>query len=292
MELSLPHPAAESDRYLPPGVSIKPRRLENRDFDSVPKYWLGSSPFASLQLDLLSIIIPEHEKFFIHTLKEYQDQLEDQESKDLVRGFIHQEATHYKVHQEYNATRPALGMNMQREEALGAKIFDGFKRFLPLRLRLSMTAFMEHFTACGAHLLLREGSVAEQMHPQMQDLWEWHAVEEIEHKAVAFDLFEQQGGNYFYRLLGALITTLFVGMWLLISGFRLLRDDRLWRRYNQLPWTEEELATQKITRDKLLRETKDSFFLMGEYFKPSFHPWKLDDSEFVKRFEQRDINFV
>lgn len=292
MELSLPHPAAESERFLPPGVSIKPRRLENRDFESVPKYWLGSSPFASLQLDLLSIIIPEHEKFFIHTLKDYQDQLEDEESKALVRGFIHQEATHYKVHQEYNNTRPALGMNMKREDALGEKIFNGFKRFLPLKLRLSMTAFMEHFTAVGAHLLLREGSVAEDMHPQMRDLWEWHAVEEIEHKAVAYDLFEQNGGNYFYRLLGALITTVSVGLWLLISGFRLMRDDRLWRRYNQLPWTEEELVAQKNTRKKLMKASMHSAYLMAQYFKPSFHPWELDDSEFVKRFEQRDINFV
>jgi uncharacterized protein len=37
-------------------------------------------------------------------------------------------------------------------------------------------------------------------HPAARDLFQWHLVEELEHRTVAFDVYEHVCGGYFYRL--------------------------------------------------------------------------------------------
>ena len=282
MDITYPYPAAESKAQLPDGVAITPRRFENTDFNDVPKYWFGSSPFCSLQLDILSLIIPAHEKFFIHTLRAVEEDVEDQETKELVRAFIQQEAAHYKVHQIYNDTRKQYGINVDRELRLMEKVFDAIKNYVPLKIRLGMTSFMEHYTATGAHLLLAEQEPEKFMHQTMLDLWRWHAVEELEHKAVAFDLFEKLGGNYFYRIISFFLTSIIIGTCIGIISFRTFRDDRLWRRYNVGAFTEEEEKEQAEAREQIFNNTGLGARILFAYLKPNFHPWELNDSGLIK----------
>ncbi len=46
---------------------------------------------------------------------------------------------------------------------------------------------LEHFTAILAHQLLADPRHLEGAEKETADLWRWHAVEEIEHKGVAYD---------------------------------------------------------------------------------------------------------
>ena len=56
--------------------------------------------------------------------------------------------------------------------------------------RLAATVALEHLTAILAAALLdgRSGSLAG-ADPRVAELWRWHAVEETEHKSVAFDVY-------------------------------------------------------------------------------------------------------
>ena len=280
-----PTPKLES-QALPEGVYILPRRPEGLEFAAVPRDWFAWSRPLSTALNLFSFIIPEHERFFIRTVRSYKADAEDEESKNLLRAFMQQEAIHYQLHEEFNETRRAHGMEVDRDLATIRKVFAAIERRYSLKVRLGMTAFMEHVTAVSAHVALGKHSPLPYMHPTMRDLWEWHAVEEIEHKAVAYDLFKRAGGGYFLRVYSALIA--------IFADARLFRDPRpprtqgsrgaeSARRARDTAQSEDQRKTRKyvhrLERMNLLR----AIWAGAMYFMPGFHPWKVDDSAFVKR---------
>ena len=282
MEIRTPYPKAESSQ-LPEGVYILPRRPEGLDFAAVPRDWFAWSRSLSTALNLFSFIIPEHERFFIRTVRNYKAHAESPETQGLVRAFMQQEAIHYQVHEEFNATRSAYGMQVERDLATVRKVFAAIERRYSLKVRLGMTAFMEHVTAVSAHIALGKHSPLAYMHPTMHALWEWHALEEIEHKAVAFDLFQRAGGGYFLRVYSALLTIFADARLFRVLGRRARADHRAARAQGTLfdpaQTDEQRKHVHRLERMNLLR----AIWAGARYFLPGFHPWKVDDSAFLKR---------
>lgn len=285
MEIRTPHAKAESSQ-LPPGVHILPRRPEGLDFAAVPRDWFARSGPLSTALNLFSFIIPEHERFFIRTVRKYKARTDSPEEQALVRAFMQQEAIHYQVHEQFNETRRAHGMQVDRDLETIRKAFAAIEKRYPLKVRLGMTAFMEHVTAVSAHLALGKHSPLPYMHPTMSDLWEWHALEEIEHKAVAYDLFKRAGGGYFLRIYTALLTIFADARLFRILGRRARADYKAAAGRGELVDTatsDEERKLRKrahrLERMNMLR----AVWAGALYFVPGFHPWKVDDSAYVKR---------
>ena len=116
---------------------------------------------------------------------------------EQVRGFLAQEALHSREHSALNQWLDQLGLPAARIEqahrgahrasaAASARALDN----------LAVTCALEHFTAILAKLLLTEPSLRERFHPSMLPLWYWHAIEELDHKAVAFDVYQAADGDY------------------------------------------------------------------------------------------------
>src|SRR3546814_1779199 len=64
-----------------------------------------------------------------------------------------------------------------------------FQRFLPDSVQLAITAAAEHFTSVLAEQILEDDSFADQDLPEhVKDLFRRHALEECEHKAVAYEI--------------------------------------------------------------------------------------------------------
>ena len=90
---------------------------------------------------------------------------------------------------------------------------------LPAKLNLAGTAAAEHFTAILADGAFKRG-ILDALHPLMQQLLAWHAAEEIEHKAVAFDVLREVDDSYALRMAGLAYATIMLGMfwaWATIS---------------------------------------------------------------------------
>ena len=60
---------------------------------------------------------------------------------------------------------------------------------------VAVTAAYEHFTAVMATGVLTHPNWLDGATPELALLWRWHAVEESEHKTVAFDLYRAMGGS-------------------------------------------------------------------------------------------------
>ena len=84
---------------------------------------------------------------------------------------------------------------------------------LPRRRRLAITAALEHYTATLAECLLSKPEAQALLgETEVRSLLLWHALEESEHKAVAFDVYRAAGGPEWLRIRTMRITSaLFLG---------------------------------------------------------------------------------
>jgi predicted metal-dependent hydrolase len=259
------HPAAKSSR-LPDGVVVQPRRFEFRDLQSVPQHWFAGNPIVTHIENAFSILIPPGERFFIRSVRHYEHRA-DPEHAELIRGFIEQEGQHTRAHHEFNASLGRFGIDVEREAAYANRVFAWMQKVLPRKVQLGMTAFLEHLTATGAHMLFVEPAIAESMHPEMVRFWRWHAAEELEHKAVAFDLFRDVGGGYLLRIFSALAAVVLLA----------LPFDRIARRMRKQDPTIITPAMRQQARELNRKVMRPQLRMIAQYFKPGFHPWDSDD---------------
>ena len=189
---SLPGPGGS---HAPQGFTFAVRPLRLDWPDDLPRHWDGGTPFATHFMNALSVTFPHGEKFFIDAVRHYQDRIDDPALQREIRQFIGQEGWHRSVHQNFNDWLDRLGLPASRLDArTGRKIARLRSRLRP-RGWLAATVCLEHFTALFAHALIADPERLDRMHPHFRRLWTWHAMEELEHKGVAFDVYRAIGGR-------------------------------------------------------------------------------------------------
>jgi predicted metal-dependent hydrolase len=239
--------------------------------------WNGGSLARTAFLNALSLLFPEGERFFIAAVAAYRAEIADPALRAAVRGFTAQEALHTREHVAYNQALGACVDAPRLEAELGAHLAWVRATFPPLT-RLAITCALEHFTAIMAHQALTDPAYFEGAEPAYRRLWTWHALEECEHKSVAFDVFQSVAGSnsYFLRTRAMLLsTTTFVGF--IAKHIRaLLRSqgvDRSPRVWCDLIWY--LFGAPGMVRRILLPYLR--------YYAPGFHPNDIDDRTELER---------
>lgn len=263
--------AAVSVEGLSSSPPIIPR--EKLDFGlsgDIPRYWFGGDPFKSRLFDALSTIFPEGERYFISCVRDYRDQIQDEKLLADIRDFMKQEGQHSKLHGDYNNRLKAQGMPVDEVDAYTRKVlFDVFRKRLPAWVTLAHTAALEHLTASLAGLLLSQPHEVRSMDPRMRALYVWHGMEEVEHKAVAFDVMQKVAGVGFVgRCLPFLFASVVFPLNTMMITMAMLKADGFswWQRMKLLAGGAAWLY-------------KPGGFLWAfwrpylSYFKPGFHPW-------------------
>ena len=181
----------------PKNVTIKPKGLNLELPDSTPTYWFDDSPFLTFFLTAFSATFPEGEKFMIDSVRMFRDQVKDShpELYKECSGFIGQEAHHSKEHALLNDFLSDRGVPVNRLEKMIEAWVPRIKS-LPKKDQMAITGAAEHLTALFGDLVLNNPEIIDKVDPNIRPLWVWHAIEEIEHKAVTYDLFEAVDGNY------------------------------------------------------------------------------------------------
>lgn len=157
-------------------------------------YYEDNSVVTSLFV-VLSAMFPPGEMFFIESVRNVRDQITDEKLLEDIRNFIAQEAFHSREHKSLNEHLIQSNYPEVVEiEALTKARLDKFRK-LPKVEQLAATVVMEHFTATLARLLLTDPLIKQKTTQESRNLWEWHALEELEHKTVAFDALKAIGGN-------------------------------------------------------------------------------------------------
>ena len=257
-------------------ANIPVRQMDFEFDDAIPLFWFGGDPIRTMILTALSCTFPEGERMFMRAVRHYQPNIRNPELLKQVRAFIGQEAHHGKEHQSFNDMMGRKGLPTQDVEKF---VHVGISRqeqwYSPERW-LAKTCALEHFTAMFAETLLEHPDLIDDIDERLKPLWLWHAVEESEHKSVAFDVYQDQVGSYWVRVSEMAVTSVLFTFFSTLHTRQLLKATAgmdkprtTWRQAAGALWKKRDVLAQ-----------------MGKhylsYYRPDFHP-SQKDSSFLRR---------
>lgn len=244
-----------------------------------PKYWLDGQRSVSLLLDHLSIVFPPGESFFMTSVRAFEGRVQDPQLRAEMRGFHAQEALHGREHAHYNERLAKLGYPVKSIDRSARRILWLGSKLFSKRAQLGITAALEHFTALFAQVALGDNSFLRKADPEMDALWRWHAAEENEHSAVAFDVFQAVGGGYALRvLMMALATTFF----LLKTSEHQLR--MMWADGILFSGSEWRALYRFLFKDPAILVRTYRPYL--QYYRRDFHPHQIDASALLDEWKR------
>ena len=268
----------------PENVQITCRRPQF-DFEGTPAIWLAD-PIKTHFMNALSVLIPYSEKTVNEIMRKSLDQIQDSVLKQEINNLIKQEGAHALMHRQTNS----LLVNYGYEKVI---FFEKVQKFMMSLLarcsskafEMAMPAAFEHFTAAiSRDFLAHQAYWVNDQQNQAIEFTKWHALEEIEHQAVCYDVFKALYKNP-YRL-----SVLLMLVWLpvfIVSTFTIqlyfLHKDRIiykpkyWPKYLNFLGRSIRLFSKGIF----------------SYAKPSFSPWSESDlSLYKKSLYQQNLNDI
>lgn len=259
-------------------LRIPVRRMDFSFPADLPKYWYKGNPWLTHFFNGMSAVFPDGERFFIDTVRNYQDQITDPALKQQVRAFIGQEANHGKEHEAFNSLlEEKHGVPITRITSYIKKRLTRMRAELSKERQLAVTLALEHFTAILANQLLENPEVMAELDAAYGDMFMWHAVEETEHKAVAFDVYQQVSGDYATRVRAMVITTvMFTLHQFAFMTWMVARDGKLTDVRGFVGLVRFMLVDPGPMR-RMLRDYLD-------YYKRDFHPWDHDNRVLIGRY--------
>ncbi|MDN5641563.1 MAG: metal-dependent hydrolase [Acinetobacter sp.] len=277
------------------GASFPVRRM-NFEFESVPEYWMNGSAGLTHFMTALSALFPAGEMFFIDSVRAVRQHPSIKDNAELqkeISAFIGQEAMHTQEHEGFNVSAQKYGHDVatldrytDRAIQTTRKVFAFLGKPVGITqemVDLTATTALEHFTATIASQLLVNNHIQELMSDEtMKTMWLWHAIEENEHKAVAYDVFEGVFGkgikSYLLRT-GSLVAAMAI-LFCVQSYFvfRLLQQDKQLNRAALKDIYTYAYSPSKGIITGMARE-------MIMYFKLGFHPNHHDTDALLEKWK-------
>ncbi|MFD0257551.1 metal-dependent hydrolase [Kitasatospora indigofera] len=249
------------------------------DWSQLPLHWIPDEPMATHTINVLHLLLPEGERWFVKVFKEALPLITDEQLREEVLGFIGQEAIHAEAHQEVLDHLLAQGLDPRPyvrqiawlfQRILGERSgLDPRRRRENIIERVAFVAAIEHFTAfLGDWALNSPGLDRAKADPTMLDLLRWHGAEEVEHRSVAYDLMVHLDPGYLRRVRGMAVSgPLLVHLWVRGVRFLLAADPTLDGRIRPT-WREaRQIAGRGLLPDPL-RSLRSGL----RYLKRGYHP--------------------
>jgi hypothetical protein len=258
------------NKLTPP--PIVPREKLDFDLDGdIPKHWLNNDPFKTRFFDAMSTLFPVGEKFFITCVRDFKDRITAPKLLEDIKDFTRQEAQHGMLHTRYNNRLKGQGIGvdsiLKRQEH---RLFNIIRKHCSREFTLGITTASEHITSIMADCFVERPDIFEGADHRMRALYVWHAMEEMEHKGVAYDvLIDVAKSSYLNRIGSMLLVTLIfpyhvyriMGHMLQADGFSRWERTKIWAK--GLWWLYKPGGVFMPVFAKYF-----------EYLKPGFHPWQ------------------
>ena len=267
--------------HSPSDLTITPRDRRFGRTLTQKRWWLNGDPIGSAFHNALSITFPRGEAFFVESVKAFRDGADPKLEREI-RSFITQEVMHSREHVAFNKRVVDAGYKIDHLEQVVVESLD-LTKDRPQILNLAVTMALEHYTAIMAHMMLKDGTFFKGADPELSEMWRWHAIEEIEHKGVAYDtwLHATKEWSRWKR-------------WKVKAIMMLLVSRTFWAK--RWEGTLDLLAQDGITGAKA--KARLAWYLIGTpgvlrrlapawaaFFLPGFHPWNHDDRPLIGKYD-------
>ncbi len=257
----------------PTDLTITPRDRRFGRGDVQKRWWLGGDPIATAFYNSLSITFPRGEAFFVESVRAFRDGVPERLEKEI-KAFISQEVMHSREHVSFNNRVVDAGYDLSRLEQQVTESLELTKGRAQI-LNLCVTMALEHYTAIMATQMLTDKRAWTNTDAEQANLWKWHAIEEIEHKGVAYDTWLHATRDWTrgkrWRVKSIMMLLVTRNFW--VNRYKgtidLLAQDNIsgWKAHARLLWFMFG-APGAIRR---------LFLPWAAFFLPGFHPWNHDD---------------
>lgn len=281
-------PLGKPDVPTPADLQIKVRDQRFGRERKPGRWWLAGDPVATAWHNALSATFPRGETMFIEAVKAFREGAPPKLEAEI-RAFVKQEINHTREHVVFNKAAVAAGYDLDKIDARIEQIMGEIKK-RPQIINLAATIALEHYTAMMAHEFLANPKHFAGAEPDTAAMWRWHAMEEIEHKGVAFDTYLHATRDWTrwrrWRLKSVMMLVITVNFiknrW--IDTLALLAQDGLtgWKIKAKLAW-------YLFGTPGVLRKIVPAWFA---YFMPGFHPWNHDDRALIGKTESEFADAV
>jgi predicted metal-dependent hydrolase len=257
----------------------KHRRMVRFDWSDTPVHWVPGDPFATHMMNVLHLLLPEGERHFIKAVLEASSLVDDPELEAAIKPFIQQESWHAWAHQVVLDHLAEQGIETtpytdRLGRWLSINLGDPPKFFPPalqrwwLYRRLADVAALEHFTAMLGQWILQNRTLEKAgTDPVMLDLLRWHGAEEVEHRSLVFDVYENVSGSYLIRAFSMVMTApLFIGWWVAGARYLMKNDPTIDAKWRWRDWVRE------ARNDRLPGPWHLLVTMPLRYLKPGHHP--------------------
>jgi hypothetical protein len=265
----------------PSDLTIVPRDRRFGREGGTARWWLGGDPYGTALYNAMSATFPKGEAFFVESVRAFREGADPKLAAEI-KAFTTQEVMHSREHVQFNRRAADAGYDMSRLEEKVDERLEMVRQRHPI-VNLAATMALEHFTAMLAHELLADPRHLEQADAESRALWRWHAIEEIEHKGVAYDTW--------------------------------LHATKHWPRFKR--WSVKARVMLLVTRNFVVDRTEGALDLLQQdgitglkawwglfwfafgrpgmfrkvfgswlsFFLPGFHPWNHDDRALIAKAE-------
>ncbi|QHL90404.1 metal-dependent hydrolase [Sphingomonas changnyeongensis] len=267
------------DDKTPADLAITPRDRRFGRGSRQDRWWMNGDPVATAFHNALSVTFPRGEAFFIESVKAFRDGVPAKLDREI-RAFVQQEVMHSREHVAFNRRVVDAGYDVSHLEQVVVESLE-LTRNRPQILNLAVTMALEHYTAMMAQMMLKDADYWRGVDRETADMWKWHAIEEIEHKGVAYDtwLHATRDWSRWKR-------------WKVKTIMMLLVSRTFWVK--RIEGTLELLAQDGITgarakwgvfayllgRPGVVRRLIPAWLA---FFMPGFHPWNHDDRALIAK---------
>ncbi len=251
---------------------IVPREKLDFGLDGdIPRYWHGGDAFQTRFWDALSIIFPPGEKFFMNCVRDFRDQIQDPKMLQDIRDFNRQEAQHGMVHRQDNERLRKQGVDVDAlTQYVNNLLNTEYRSKYTREHTLSVTSALEHFTSIIAHSLFDKRDVMKHADHRVRAMYAWHAIEEVEHKGVAYDvMIDYAKAGYFKRVLGLLHASVLFPATIFHIQRKLLIHDGF--SFKQRMGIMAKGMWWLLKPGGLLAPMYKHYLT---YYKPGYHPWQ------------------
>lgn len=239
------------------------------DSEDIPRYWMAGDALKTRVFDAVQSTFPDGERYFISAVRAFRDRIQDPQLLQEVKDFTMQEGQHGKVHTLFNERLRRQGINIDAFTRHTREITERRLKQLSPEYNVAMTAALEHFTAMMADLFFAEKEMLAGADPHVRAMFAWHAIEEMEHKAVAFDVMQRIANvGYATRVTAMTHATIMFSLYTVVAPWFMLGMDgysvteriQLYRK--GAGWL---LGPRKGILGRLLP-------MIASYYRPNFHP--------------------
>ena len=248
---------------------------------SLDRHYVNGDLIMSHVVAVLSAMFPEGEDFFVRAVRAHAGEITDPQLKAQVAGFIGQEVTHGREHRALNERLQQMGYPTRRVDKWVRIGLARNERWFPPKVQLAMTAALEHYTAALAETLLTdERAQALLGETEVRSMLLWHALEESEHKAVAFDVFQTVVGSEKVRIRSMRFTTVAFLVNVVFHTVLSMLADRATYNPRRLGKSLAELRHSPFLSRDVVRRIR-------AYNKVGFHPDDNDNTELLETWRTR-----